>query len=272
MSVESHYLSFRSTIIHYTRCGQGSDWLFCFHGYGEDAASFSIFHKLLADQYTLIAIDLPFHGKTDWQEGLLLEPADLIFIINQIKTASQPISLIGYSMGGRVALQLLQLIPEQITQLLLVAPDGLHKNKWQWFSTRTFIGKRLFAYAIKNPEWLLTIVDLAGKMSLYDKNLLKFIHYYLDEEGQREILFRRWTTMRKFRPVKDLLKKNIQAYQISVNLLFGKYDKVILTKHGRAFNNHLEKYIKVIEIDAGHQLMKEKYALIMASLLMPIKG
>lgn len=268
MSVESHYLSFKSSIIHYTRSGKGIDWLFCFHGYGEDAASFSIFHPLLGDRYTLIAIDFPFHGKTDWQEGLLMKPDDLIDIINQIKPASKPISLFGYSMGGRVAFQLLQQIPDQITQLLLVAPDGLHKNKWQWLSTRTFIGKRLFAYAIKNPGWLLTLADLAGKMGLYDKRLLKFIHYYLDEEVQREILFRRWTTMRKFRPVKDLLKKNIQAYHISVNLLFGKYDKVILAKHGRAFSNHSEEYIKVIELDAGHQLMKEKYAPIMASLLL----
>lgn len=267
MLPESHYLVFRSSKIHYTRSGLGSEWLFCFHGYGEDAHSFSMFNQLLGNRYTLIAIDFPFHGKTDWQEGLILEPTDLISIINQIKPENQPMNLMGYSMGGRVALQLLQQIPEQIIQLLLVAPDGLHNNKWQWLSTRTLIGTRLFAYSMKNPGWLLKIVDLADKTGLYNKSLTKFVHYYLDTEAQREILYRRWTTMRKFRPIKGLLKKNIVAYKVSVNLVFGKYDQVILTKHGRQFSYQSEKYIRVTEIEAGHQLMKEKYAPLMSSLL-----
>ena len=83
--MESHFIRWRSSTIHYNRLGHGSEWLFCFHGYGEQGSSFDLFEELLGDAYSLIAIDLPFHGQTDWQEGLSFPVVDLIQIIDQIK-------------------------------------------------------------------------------------------------------------------------------------------------------------------------------------------
>jgi pimeloyl-ACP methyl ester carboxylesterase len=263
----SHHIRFRNSVIHYTRLGMGPEWLFCFHGYGEDGGSFAELAESLAEQFTLVAIDAPFHGKTDWQEGLLFGPGDLVEIINRIKPANEQMQLLGYSMGGRIALQLLQLIPEQISKLVLIAPDGLHKNKWQWIATRTRIGNQLFSFTMHKPYWILGLLDLAAKLGLYNKNLLKFVHYYLDDEDQRLILYRRWTTMRKFRPDKTLLKKIIAKHKIPVNILFGKYDRVILTKHGRHFSENADSYIKVIEIEAGHQLLKERHIPLITTLL-----
>jgi pimeloyl-ACP methyl ester carboxylesterase len=267
LATQSNHICFRNSSIHYIRLGNGPEWLFCFHGYGEDGGSFLPLAETLGEQFTLVAIDAPFHGKTDWQEGLLFEPADLVEIINRIKPANQQMRLLGYSMGGRIALQLLQLIPEQISKLVLIAPDGLHKNKWQWIATRTKIGERLFSYTMHNPYWIIGLLDLSAKLGLYNKNLLKFVHYYLDNEDQRLILYRRWTTMRKFRPDKALLKKIIIKNKIPVNILFGKYDRVILTKHGIHFSEHANDYIKVTEIEAGHQLLKERHIPLITTLL-----
>ncbi len=259
MPLENHTLPFRHSLIRYTRWGNGAEWLFCFHGYGEESDSFAFLEKDLGNRFTVIAIDFPFHGQTQWEEGLLFEPADLITIINQIKPATVRMHLLGYSMGGRVALQLLQLIPEQICKLVLVAPDGLHKNKWQWLATRTSLGKTVFAEVMKNPGCLLWLMDLAGKAGLYNKRLLKFVHYYLDDAEQRTILYRRWTTMRKFKPETSVLIQTIEKNKVPVSLLFGKYDSVILTKHGLRFREQAKKYITVTEIEAGHQLLREKY-------------
>ncbi len=224
--------------------------------------------KLLGEGFTIIALDFPIHGKTDWNEGLLFEPADLISIINQIKPENEKMHILAYSMGGRVALQLLQLIPEQIASLVLVAPDGLHKNKWQWLATKTIIGNYIFRSIMQNPYWMMGVLDFAGKLNLYNKSLLKFVHYYLDDAQQRNILYRRWTTMRKFRPDKDLLKVIIAKHKITVNIVFGKYDRVILTKHGKSFSKGTEECIKVIELEAGHQLLREKHAQLIAQILL----
>jgi len=247
--------------------GNGPEWLFCFHGYGENSSTFDLFEPALGERFTLIAIDFPFHGKTVWQEGLSFEPADLITIINQIKPFTQPMHILGYSMGGRVALQLLQLIPDQVTKLVLAAPDGLHKNKWQWLATRTKVGNRLFAFSMRNPFLMNSLLDFLSWLRLYNNSLLKFIHYYLDDVDQRMILYRRWTTMRKFRPDRSLLRKIIVQNKTHVNLLFGKFDRVILAKHGKDFSKNSNGFIQVIEIEAGHQLLREKHLPLIVDLL-----
>jgi pimeloyl-ACP methyl ester carboxylesterase len=267
LPAESHHISFRSSELHYLRWGTGPDWLFCFHGYGEDSRSFLCLEKELAADYTVIALDLPFHGKTKWREGLLLEPADLMQLVNQLRPTGQPFHLMGYSMGGRVALQLLQLLPDQIKSILLVAPDGLHKKIWQRLATHSLIGKRLFKQVMDEPKWLLGTLDLATRLGLYNPNLLRFVHYYLDESEAREMLYQRWTTMRKFKPNQKLLKQIIWKNRISVNLVFGRYDRVILTRYGKAFSKNSEGLIRLTELEAGHQLLREKYAALLAGFL-----
>jgi pimeloyl-ACP methyl ester carboxylesterase len=70
--MKSDQLLFGRSCIHYIQYGYGPGLIFCFHGYGENAVSFAIFEEILGDRFTLIAIDFPFHGKTDWQEGTFI--------------------------------------------------------------------------------------------------------------------------------------------------------------------------------------------------------
>jgi len=265
--LETHSIPYRNSVIHYYRFGNGPQWLFCFHGYGEDGSSYKIIESLSGKDYTLIALDFPFHGKTDWQEGLLFDIHDLLNIINLIKPANQPMSLLGYSMGGRVALQLAQTIPGQINKMVLVAPDGLHKNKWQWLSTETQLGNWFFGYFMRNPRLMMELLNITVRLGFFNKNLLKFVHFYLDDAEQRSALYRRWTTMRKFRPQLSLLKNTILKNKIPVHMLFGRYDRVIVSKYGFAFSKHAEAYIKVEEIETGHLLLREKYAPLIAERL-----
>ena len=61
--------------------GTGNKLLLCFHGYGEDAYSFSFLEKHLGETYSLIVIDFPFHGKTVWKDGLLFTANDLLMAL-----------------------------------------------------------------------------------------------------------------------------------------------------------------------------------------------
>ena len=264
--METHFLPYRNSTIHYQKRGTGPEWLFCFHGYGELGSSFRVFETLLGHTYTLISIDFPYHGDTDWQEGLLFDISDLIQIIDLIKPKDRLFSIMGYSMGGRVALQILQTIPHQIKKLVLIAPDGLHKNIWQWLSTKTTLGNRIFDFTMCNPNWIMRLLPFAVKLGLFNKNRLKFVHYYLDDAEQRSLLFKRWTTMRKFSPNAALVKQSILKNKISVNLVFGKYDRIILAKHGFHFSKNVEIFVTVTQLEAGHQLLKEKYAIQIAEL------
>ncbi|HEX3024282.1 MAG TPA: alpha/beta hydrolase [Chitinophagaceae bacterium] len=264
--MKTHFLKYKNSTISYRRYGEGKKLLFCFHGYGESAVSFTFLETILGKTFEIIAIDFPFHGLTEWKDELLFTGADLINIINLISSPGQIFSILGYSMGGRIALHLLQTNPERIEQLVLVAPDGFHHNIWHRFSTKTFIGNKLFAFTMKHPFWLFTLMKLFYKLNLFNKSVFNFVHHYLDEKDSRWMLYKRWTTMRKFNPDLQLLKKIILKNKIPIGLLFGKYDRVILTKHGLAFLKNMEEFVQVKELKAGHQLLKIKYATEIAGL------
>lgn len=264
---ERLFIRFRSSRLHYHRFGHGKQWLCCFHGYGEDGAKFHLLEDDLAETHTIIAIDMPFHGNTDWQEPLLLEPADLMTIMQQLAPPNTPFQLMGYSMGGRICLRLLELYPESISSLVLVAPDGLHKNPWQKFSTQTWLGNRLFRFTMQYPGWIFLLMKLATQIGLFNKSISKFAHHYLDDAEEREKLYKRWTTMRRFRPQVQRLKHIIVSQKVPVHLLFGKYDRVILSKHGYTLQQGLQQFVTVKEIEAGHHLLQEKFKAHFLSLL-----
>ena len=135
-------------MLSYRRFGDGNKMLFCFHGYGEDALTFSFLEKNLGNEFTLIALDFPFHGLTEWNEEFLLRIDELIEIMNKISSV-QSFSILGYSMGGRVALKLLQIIPDRIEKIILLAPDGLHNNFWHKISKKFFKRKENLIFSLK---------------------------------------------------------------------------------------------------------------------------
>src|SRR5215471_4700424 len=104
MKVHTQIILYKSSFIHLWLFGEGNRWLFCFHGFGEDGKSFEIFENVLGNDYTLAAIDLPFHGNTQWNEGLLFAPEDLLNIIGIIQESNSQInpqsklSLLGFSL------------------------------------------------------------------------------------------------------------------------------------------------------------------------------
>jgi pimeloyl-ACP methyl ester carboxylesterase len=264
--MESHLLPYKNSFVHYLKFGNGTKFLFCFHGYGENASSFVFLERTLGKDYTLIALDFPFHGSTEWNEDLAFTTADLESIINTIVPLDlQTISIIGYSMGGRLALAMLQHVPGKIERVVLVAPDGLHKNFWYWFSSQTRIGNRLFNYTMRNPRWFFGGMSFLKGFRLLNKSIFKFAHSYLDDPGERMLLYKRWTTMRRFRPKATGVARALNEYNIPLRMLFGSYDRIILSSRSAQLDKNNDT-VSVKTIRAGHQLLKEKYAKDIAAL------
>lgn len=253
------FIEINGSRLHYQRFGQGNQWLFCFHGYGEEGGKFDFLATELSRTHTIIAFDMPFHGKTAWNGPLLFEPADLMKILLQMAPSGKQIQLMGYSMGGRICLRLLELYPQHISSLILAAPDGLHNNPWQKLSTRTLIGNQLFRFTMQYPGWMFALMKLTTKAGLFNKSISKFAHHYLDDAVERERLYNRWTCMRRFSPSIKRLRKIISSYQVPVHLIFGKYDRVIVAKHGYKLQAGLESLVHIQELEAGHHLLQPKF-------------
>jgi pimeloyl-ACP methyl ester carboxylesterase len=267
----SAFIRYGQSKIHYLYHGSGSNNIICLHGYGESAASFNSIVNHLPAAFSLIAIDLPFHGQTEWNENKPFTIADISAVLTQIfethRIIQQSFVLVGYSMGGRIALSLLQHCPEKISRLILLAPDGLKVNFWYWLSTQTTMGNRLFRYILNNPKLLLKTINISGHFKLINKSVFKFISKYINDKKVCDQLFNRWTCMRTFKPGIKKVREIIRVKKISVKMLYGQHDRIIVTRRAARIRKGLESLCELYIIDAGHQVLQPRYAGIITSLI-----
>ncbi len=248
-------IHYKASQIHYHRYGSGPRVLLCFHGFGENGQHFAFLANTLGADFTLYAIDMPLHGQTQWQQGLLLEPQQVWEWLPLMGIAdSTPLYLLGYSMGGRIALHLLTMQPQRIAGIVLVAPDGIYVNPWYWLATQTRWGNQLFRVTMENPNWFLGLLRFAEKRGLHDSAV-------------RKALYRRWTTMRRFKPNKAQVLQTLKHKGQRLQILYGKYDRIITPKYGQRWQAAAPQHIRITLIDGGHILLQEKYAAHIAAAL-----
>lgn len=260
-------LLYNTSVISYIQVGIGPKLAFCFHGYGEEAGSFSFLEKYADDQYTFFAIDLPFHGQTKWNDVLNCTIKDIQQILEKILTenyqqpvtGNQQLCLIGFSLGGRVALSLYEKMPSQIEKLVLLAPDGLKVNFWYWLSTQTWVGNKLFIYTMKHPGWFFFLLKILNKLKLVNASVFKFVNHYIGDQQARDVLYKRWIVLRKIKPDLKKIKSLISKNNTPVRLVYGKHDRIILPTRGEKFIKGIEKHCTLSVIHSGHQVLHEKH-------------
>lgn len=106
---------------HVEICG-GGDPLLLLHGFSGAASTWDAIAEELADDFLLVAIDLLGHGASDAprdRPSYRMESvaADIIDLLGQLGLEKP--NLLGYSMGGRLALFLALRFPEQFRSLIL---------------------------------------------------------------------------------------------------------------------------------------------------------
>lgn len=238
--------------------------MFCFHGFGESAEHFHFLESHLSAHFTLVAIDLPFHGNSRWNSTIPLDPLSLISLLEQIKQKHQfnqkRYELLGYSMGGRISLSLAEIASEKILKVFLLAPDGFKMNFWYWLATQTYLGNKIFSATIHYPAPFLRIVRGLNRFGLLNQSIHKYVQAHLHDQERRKQLYLRWTCLRKFRPNLSRLRNRLLDRKIELVQLYGLHDRIILPNRGQQFSDSIHPLGKLEIINSGHRLLEEKYA------------
>src|SRR6478736_5160099 len=102
--MNSHYLAYKNSVIHYRYSGDGPETVLCFHGFGTYATTFDWLASHVPGK-RFIAFDLPCHGETKWNsDGDSFTPWELLEIIEACPHIPvDRFALLGYSMGGRIS-------------------------------------------------------------------------------------------------------------------------------------------------------------------------
>jgi pimeloyl-ACP methyl ester carboxylesterase len=149
-------LKWRGREIEIRELGQGPA-LLLIHGYPLDGAMWSAVSRRLSDRFRVLKPDLP--GRPDnlaEPDGSIESYAD--FIQSVAAAAGEPFGLVGFSMGGYVALALMKRRPEAVRALALVDTRAVADDE----ATRA---KRVEAIATLQAEGVEPIAEsMLGKL------------------------------------------------------------------------------------------------------------
>lgn len=176
------------------------------------------------------------------------------------QTLNFKLSLLAFSLGGRLALHFYQQMPQQINKLVLLAPDGLKVNAWYWLATQTWLGNKFFALTMRKPGWFFGLLKLMNRFKLINSSIFKFTNYYIGDTTVRQQLYNRWTTLRKIKPDLTAIKELVQQNKTPVRLVYGLHDRIILSSVGEKFRKGIEEHCNLTVIPSGHQVLHEKHA------------
>ncbi len=96
----------------------------CFHGFMGRGEDWQPIAEALQDAFYIIAPDLPYHGRSTMPDSLVDHPPDFSTIVDALaqwlqNVGKPPVRLVGYSMGGRLALALTLEHPQLVERLVL---------------------------------------------------------------------------------------------------------------------------------------------------------
>ena len=249
--------------LEYARFGTAGDVAIAFHGFGREAEDFKGFDSAFGGMRSVVAVNLFAHGNSRLPrfravtESLGKEEWTALFAAFLDHLAVDRVVLMGYSMGGRIALCTYDWMPDRVSGVLLMAPDGMKTNRLADFSTGTWAGRALQRSIMRWPGLLLGTADAAHRFKLIDRKLHRFVHVHMGTEASRMQVYAVWHIYRFFRPNRQRIAGRIQASQLPFLMLFGRTDSVIPASLGQRFASRLGNDNALVVLDIGHQLMEE---------------
>jgi pimeloyl-[acyl-carrier protein] methyl ester esterase len=111
--------------------GRGPD-LVLLHGWGLNLRVWDGLAGELSDHFRVIAVDLPGHGRSAWDANARTPAAQAWRVHETLAPLSQRYSLLGWSLGGQIALDLAAAMPARIERLVFVATTPRFASGPDW--------------------------------------------------------------------------------------------------------------------------------------------
>ncbi|UUZ58380.1 alpha/beta fold hydrolase [Nocardioides sp. B-3] len=166
-----------ATQLNVTRLGdRGPIIAFC-HGLFGRGKNWTQIAKAFADDHRVLLIDMPNHGRSGWTEGFAY--ADSADDVAALFGADDPVTLIGHSMGGKIAMAIALRHPELVSRLVVVDVSPV-----AYESGREFLGyiDTMRAW-ISAPRSGVTRADEALRGAVPNTTVRSFLLQNLRREG-----------------------------------------------------------------------------------------
>ena len=219
---------------------------------------FAILEEVLGKQYTLVAVDLPFHGQTEWNDQTFTK-SDLESIIDTIRESEGKtrFNLMGFSFGARLLLATLPEYHALLDRLILLAPDGIG-TKGMSMAVRTPMPVRRFLFKwLQRPDWFLKLVRFGHRLRVIPPVIVNFLVFNLPRADRFNRTFGCWFALNSFYLRRRRIRGYLQQSAIPVDIFYGTKDEMVRYKSLKKLAAALPKS-RLIQLDAGHRVVSEK--------------
>ncbi len=262
--MQSGHLSYQSNNVHYLRFGTGEQLLIALHGFGDRARMFAVLEPALTQKYTVYALDLPFHGQTEWASDTFTK-ADLLAIIGQVleKEGRSRFCLMAFSFGARLAQAMLPDLIGRLDKLYLLSPDGI-KTKGMSTATRVPMwARRLTRRALQNPDWFIRLARTGARLHLVPGLIVHFLSSNLTRPDRFRRTFGCWLSLDSFYLRRRRIRAILKESGLPTDVFFGEKDEMIRFKTLKKMTDGLPN-VRLFLLDEGHRVVGEQLAEMMA--------
>lgn len=256
----------------YRTFGHGPKALLAFHGFGRTGEDFHILEGPLGERCTVYAFDLHFHGASPaypHRADTPFTPQELAHFFAAFADAQgcAKVTLLGYSLGGRMVLNLLEQLPERVERAFLVAPDGLKTRPWYRGLAASRFGRWAYKRFVEHPARIHAVVDVLRATRLMNERMHRFLKGQTDSRAKRQLVHDVWLSYRLIEPELARVAAHAEAYGFPVHLIFGTHDRVIRPRQGAALRQHFAPGSPLVtqeELPFGHVLVTRELGMLMA--------
>ena len=243
--------------VHYKDTGpKDAPVVLLLHGFGSSLQTWDVWAAQLEKDYRVIRLDLPGFGLTgpsplhDYSERGDL--ATLTHFVDQLGVASY--SIIGHSMGGKMAWSLAAADAKRVNALVLIAPDGFPEAKdigTKPYAVPGIMGMMKFCL----PKYLVrkSIEPAFFDPSALSDSLVDRYYDMLRAPGVRAAILERANQTTYTDPVPRLMK--ITAPTL---LIWGEKDRMIPSSNAQSYAKVLPSSKTVLLPNLGHLVQEEQ--------------
>lgn len=255
-------ISHKDLKLTYKVYGAGKSVYLAFHGHGKSHADFESFAKEL--NATIYSFDLYGHGASQIPLERLHEfPLEKIELKKMMELFFEQeqltgFSLLGYSLGGKIALNVFLLFAERTDGIILLAPDGLKNITWYGKTSQKKWLRLWYKKIVERPKFFFSLVKTARFLKLIPNNLYRFLDYQFASRERRFAAFQTWGFYRNVFPSAQKLQETFLEHPTPIKVIVGRFDSVIKPEFAYRFKESYLPEMEVVELEMGHDFFKEK--------------
>lgn len=259
--MEANFFLHQGFTLAYRVYGSGPQAAISFHGFGGTGRNYEKLEAALNDRFTTYAVDIFFHGESCFPEGRTAdEPITPEEFTGMMRTFMDQLRIdqavmMGFSLGGRLALSCIECLPERSAGLWLFAPDGLVRFPWYRAASKWAWGRSLYKRFVNDPNRVHWLFDRARDLRFISDRRHTFLKGHTSDVVRRQLVYDVWLSLRLLEPDLKTVGANLKQHDLRAEVFLGRHDKVILPAWGKNLKRVAPGLVNLHLLETGHQVV-----------------